>query len=171
MTSAPAGRLPEYLRWIKDGSPEDLDDETAAQQWAAAVAYIETGPPATLATINRDGRPQQSVVWVGVEDGRLVIAHTLEYLKVKNMRRDPRVSVSFASGSVNSIGIYEYLVIEGLAEVTVGGARSLLERLSKIYIPAGGQSPPVQELDDGWVTRITPTRIRGWGPWQRANPM
>jgi hypothetical protein len=69
------------------------------------------------------------------------------------------------------MGIYEYLVIEGTAEVTVGGARTLLRRLAEIYIPAGGQAPPVDELDDGWVTRITPTRIRGWGPWQQANPM
>jgi hypothetical protein len=31
--------------------------------------------------------------------------------------------------------------------------------------------PALDEVNDGWVTRITPQRIRGWGPWQEANPM
>jgi hypothetical protein len=54
MTSAPASPLPEYLRWIKEGSPEDLDDETAAPRYsvtfvevAAVEAVVEELPSVT----------------------------------------------------------------------------------------------------------------------------
>src|SRR6185437_504848 len=58
--------------------------------------------PATLVTINRDGSPQVSLVWVTVQstaDGgdELVTAHLLEHQKIRNIRRDPRVAVTIAS--------------------------------------------------------------------------
>jgi PPOX class probable F420-dependent enzyme len=58
--------------------------------------------PATLTTLNRDGSPQVSLVWMVVQrtadgDDELVIAHLGEHQKVRNIRRDPRVAVTFAS--------------------------------------------------------------------------
>jgi hypothetical protein len=52
--------------------------------------------PATLVTINRDGSPQVSVVWVTVQstaDGgdELVTAHLMEHQKIRNIRRTPRI--------------------------------------------------------------------------------
>ena len=159
-----------YRKWIMDGSPEDITPETAERQWRAAVEYIESGAPATLCTLNKDGRPQQSLVWVGVEDQTLLIGHTAGYLKVKNMTRDPRVSVSFASGSRNALGIQEYLVIEGTAEVTRGDALGLLEKIAPQYLEEGEEMAlgGLATDSEGWITRITPTRMRGWGPWQEA---
>ncbi|MDT5047538.1 MAG: hypothetical protein QOG75_3412, partial [Mycobacterium sp.] len=58
--------------------------------------------PATLVTINRDGSSQVSVVWIVVQrtadgDDELVTAHLADYLKLRNIRRDPRVSVTVVS--------------------------------------------------------------------------
>jgi PPOX class probable F420-dependent enzyme len=58
--------------------------------------------PATLVTINRDGSPQVSVVWMVVQstsdgDDQLVIAHLHEHQKIRNMRRDPRVAATIVS--------------------------------------------------------------------------
>jgi PPOX class probable F420-dependent enzyme len=155
------------------GSSEPQDDEARARRWAAAVAFIEHGPQCHYTTINKDGRPQQSLVWVGVENDELVIASLWDHLKVRNVRRDPRVSVSMSSGSRDEMGITEYLVVEGIARVTDGGAPELLNKLAKIYVGPDVEWPPPPWHEDppaGWITRIAPVRVRGWGPWQEANP-
>lgn len=54
---------------------------------------IAKGPYAHLTTLNRDGSPQVTVVWVGIEGEEFVIGHLAEHQKVKNIRRDPRVAV------------------------------------------------------------------------------
>jgi predicted pyridoxine 5'-phosphate oxidase superfamily flavin-nucleotide-binding protein len=49
---------------------------------------IATGPYAHLTTLNADGSPQVSVVWVGIENDELVCGHMGVWQKVKNVRRD-----------------------------------------------------------------------------------
>ena len=64
----------------------------------SARALIGSGADATLVTINPDGSPQVSVVWVALQstpDGdELVSAHLTEYKKTRNIRRDGRVAVT-----------------------------------------------------------------------------
>ena len=64
----------------------------------SARALIGSGADATLVTINPDGSPQVSVVWVALQstpDGdELVSAHLSEYKKTRNIRRDGRVAVT-----------------------------------------------------------------------------
>jgi predicted pyridoxine 5'-phosphate oxidase superfamily flavin-nucleotide-binding protein len=48
---------------------------------------IEKGPYAHLTTLNRDGSPQVTVVWVGIEGEEFVIGHLATHQKVKNIRR------------------------------------------------------------------------------------
>src|ERR1051325_4198435 len=55
---------------------------------------IATGPHAHLTTLNPDGSPQVTVIWVGIENEEFVIGHMGVWQKVKNMRRDPRVVLS-----------------------------------------------------------------------------
>src|SRR3954453_4653362 len=55
---------------------------------------VETGPLAHLATINQDGSPQVSVVWIAIDGEDLVTSHMGRYLKVRNVERDPRVVIS-----------------------------------------------------------------------------
>jgi predicted pyridoxine 5'-phosphate oxidase superfamily flavin-nucleotide-binding protein len=51
-------------------------------------AVIKKGPYAHLTTLNRDGSPQVTVVWVGTEGEEFVMGHLAEHQKVRNIRRD-----------------------------------------------------------------------------------
>ena len=106
------------------------------------VALLNTGArPVHLVTLRSDGRPQVTVVWTGVEDGEIVIAHLSEHQKVKNIRRDVRVALSVIPGSRNSHGLDEYLVVEGTARITEGGAPELLQVLVERYAGPGATYP------------------------------
>jgi hypothetical protein len=54
----------------------------------------------------------------------------------RNLRRDPRVSLSFEAPGRNEYGLDHYLVLHGRARVTAGGAPELLGRLAKTYLGA-----------------------------------
>src|SRR5499425_2174053 len=130
---------------------------------------VATGPLAHLTTLNRDGSPQVTVVWIGIEGDELVSAHLRLHHKIKNIRRDPRVAVSLLSPSRNAIGLQEYLVVYGEARVTEGGVVPLLQRLARIYMGPDADFPPGALRDrPGFVTRIAPRRFAGVGPWISA---
>ena len=93
---------------------------------------IEKGPLAHLTTLNPNGSPQVTVVWVGIEDEEFVMSHLAMHQKVKNIRRDPRVALSLL-GYNTTQGMREYVVIYGTARVTEGAAVPLLQRLAPIY--------------------------------------
>ena len=127
---------------------------------------IAQGPLAHLTTINSKGGPQVTVVWVGVENEEFVIGHLATHQKVKNIRRDSRVALSMLGDKTNAQGLREYLVIYGNARVTEGGAVELLERLARIYLgPKADFPPPAMRSIAGYITRITPERFAGVGPW------
>jgi len=127
---------------------------------------IAMGPLAHLTSLNRDGSPQVTVVWVGIENDEFVIGHLAIHQKVKNIRRDPRVVLSMLSDGTNAEGLREYLVIYGNARVTEGGAVKLLQRLASIYLgPSADFPPPSMRNIPGYITRIIPSRLSGIGPW------
>jgi PPOX class probable F420-dependent enzyme len=134
-----------------------------------AKAVIESGRLAHFTTINADGRPHTTVVWVGLgtdADGgdEVLIGKLAVDQKVTNIRRDPRVTFSMeADGDV--MGMKNYLVVEGIATITEGGAPELLGELAKRYIGPDANFPPMQDPPDGFVIHITPTKLRGTGPW------
>ncbi len=126
---------------------------------------IEKGPFAHLTTLNRDGSPQVTVVWVGIEGEEFVMAHLAMHQKVKNIRRDPRVALSLLGDKTNAQGMREYVVVYGNARVTEGGAVALLQRLVPIYLGPGAEYPPASMQNvQGYVTRIAPARFSGIGP-------
>lgn len=124
--------------------------------------------PATLVTINRDGSPQLSLVWVTVRstaDGgdELVVAHLQEHQKVRNIRRDPRVAVTIASAD-RSGPQTPYLSIRGTARVEEGGAPEILDEIATtIFGPGTGFPPP--DAPAGYLTHITIEKVGGVGPW------
>jgi PPOX class probable F420-dependent enzyme len=124
--------------------------------------------PATLVTVNRDGSPQVSLVWVRVRstaDGEdeLVTAHLLEHLKVRNIRRDARVAVTIASTD-RSGPQTPYLSIKGTARIEEGGAPELLDEIATATFGPGTGFPPPGS-PPGYLTHITIERIGGVGPW------
>ena len=88
----------------------------------AAESVINSGRLAHLITLNPDGSPQLSVVWVGLEDGEIVSGHLGDRQKLRNVRRDPRVVLSLETGRINDMGLGEYLVVRGTGRITEGGA-------------------------------------------------
>ncbi|MBV9921970.1 MAG: TIGR03618 family F420-dependent PPOX class oxidoreductase [Pseudonocardia sp.] len=131
----------------------------------AARAALTAGNLAHLVTLNPDGSPQLSMVWVGLEDDEIVSAHLQVSQKVRNIRRDPRVVLSMQTGGTAPIGLPEYLVVHGQARITTGGAPELLQRLAYLYIGPDVRFPPMPNPPPGYVTRIRGERMGGIGPW------
>jgi PPOX class probable F420-dependent enzyme len=132
---------------------------------SSVMDLLGTSPLGHLVTVNPDGSPQVSVVWVGAEDGELVVASIGARQKLRNVERDPRVAVSFEGGATNEMGLREYLVVHGRGRVTEGGAPETLQRLAYGYIGPGVTFPPMPDPPPGYVLRIAPERYGGVGPW------
>jgi PPOX class probable F420-dependent enzyme len=130
-------------------------------------ALIESGRLAHLVTIEPDGRPQVSIVWVGLDGDELVAGHLPEHRKIRNVRRDPRVALSFEAGTRNAMGLDEYVVIHGRARITEGGAPELLQRLAHVYLGPDVKFPPMDNPPPGYITHIAVERVGGVGPWAR----
>ena len=131
----------------------------------AARAVIEEGHLAHFVTINPDGTPQVSIVWVGLEGDEIVSGHLGAWQKVRNVRREPRVAISLEAGRRNEIGLDEYLVVHGRARVSEGGAPELLQRLAYVYLGPDVAFPPMADPPPGYVLRVSVERLGGVGPW------
>lgn len=131
----------------------------------SVTEFLETAPYGHVVTLDPDGAPHVTLAWFGVEDDRLVFATLFEQRKLANLRRDPRVTVSFEAAGTNEHGLRPYLVVEGTAEVTPGGAPELLGRLARTYLGPDVDFPPMPDPPPGWVTRIAVEEVSGVGPW------
>ncbi|MEG8184313.1 PPOX class F420-dependent oxidoreductase [Nocardia terpenica] len=133
----------------------------------AARDLIGPGADATLVTLNPDGSPQVSVVWVALEstpDGdELVVGHLSEHKKIRNVRRDPRVAVTILAPELGET-MRPYLLLTGTARVVEGGAPQLLRELAKTLATPGAKFPP-DDAPDGYLTRIRIEKVGGVGPW------
>jgi hypothetical protein len=93
----------------------------------------------------------------------LVTAHLQEHQKVRNIRRDSRVAVTFASTD-RSGPQTPYLSIKGRARIEVGGAPEVLDEIAtSIFGPGTGFPPP--DSPPGYLTRITIEKVGGVRPW------
>jgi PPOX class probable F420-dependent enzyme len=131
-----------------------------------ARELIESEALAHLVTLEADGRPQVSCVWVGLEDGDIVFASLGDRRKLDNIRRDPRVALSIEGTRTNEIGLREYLVVHGTARIEEGGGPELLQRLAHTYIGPDAKFPPMEDPPPGVVVHIVPERLGGVGPWR-----
>ena len=133
----------------------------------SAREVIESGALAHLVTLNPDGSPQVTCIWVGLEGDELVSGHLMsERQKLRNVRRDPRVALSIEGTRVHPPGLKEYLVVHGRARIEDGGAPELLQRLARVYLGPDVKFPPMEDPPPGHVMHITPERIGGVGPWR-----
>jgi PPOX class probable F420-dependent enzyme len=131
----------------------------------AARELLDSDAIAHVVTIDEDGGPQVTLAWVGLEGDEIVLATMPEQRKLRNLRRDPRIALCIPSTRRNDWGLLEYLVVYGTARVTEGGAPEMLQRLAYTYIGPDVVFPNMPDPPPGFVTRITPERIGGVGPW------
>lgn len=131
----------------------------------AARALLESDALAHVVTIDEDGAPQVTAAWVGIDGDEIVLATLPDQRKLRNLRRDPRIALSVPSTRTNAWGLLEYLVVYGMARVTEGGAADVLQRLAHTYLGPDVVFPNMPNPPPGFVTRITPERLGGVGPW------
>ncbi len=131
----------------------------------SARVLLEAGQLAHLVTINPDGSPQISIVWVGVDGDEIVLAHLGGGQKIRNLERDPRVALSVEGTDVEGPGLQQYLVVHGTARITEGGGPELLQQLAHVYLGPDVKFPAVDDPPPGRIVHITVDRVAGVGPW------
>jgi PPOX class probable F420-dependent enzyme len=130
-----------------------------------ARRLLESDALAHLVTLNPDGSPQVTCIWVGLDADEIVSGHLGQRRKLQNVARDPRVALSIEGTEIQPPGLKEYLVVHGRARVVDGGAAELLQRLAHVYLGPDVRFPPMDDPPPGQVLRITVERIGGVGPW------
>ena len=124
---------------------------------------IESGPLAHLSTINADGSPQVTVIWIGLT-GMIWSAVTCRrYAKLRNIERDPRVVLSFDAPREPGVFMNPYAVLRARAAAAPSDAAwDLLNRLAKVYV-----SPDTEFRPGGpAISCVTPSSASGGvGPW------
>ncbi len=120
-------------------------------------AWIANGEFAVIATIQPDGSPQQSVVWVEADGDDILVSTVKGRRKHLNLVRDPRVDLLIYPREAP----YSYMEIRGTVTMTEEGGRELIDRLAHKYMGAERYT-----MDDGTdnvrvVVRITPQKTVG----------
>jgi PPOX class probable F420-dependent enzyme len=107
---------------------------------------------AHVGTLMADGAPHVSPVWIAIEGEHLAIFSTRAHLKVRNLRRDPRIAISIA----DETNPYRAAVIRGRVVQELGGdeAIAIMDRMSRRYT---GADFPVRTAI---VMLIEPERVR-----------
>ncbi|MFE6816554.1 MULTISPECIES: PPOX class F420-dependent oxidoreductase [unclassified Streptomyces] len=125
----------------------------------AVRGLLDAPHMAVLATLQPDGSPQSSVVWVSRDGGELLISTTESRRKARNMLRDPRVGLTVFDPADPEL----YVEIRGTATVTEDTGRAVAVRIAEEYLgPGGGKEYEEAPADHvRVVVRITPTRILG----------
>jgi PPOX class probable F420-dependent enzyme len=125
---------------------------------SAAIDFVRTHDRTVLSTRRKDGSPQMSAVNSGVVDGLICISSRAMLAKVRNLRRDPVVSLlvlkeEFYGGWVQ---------IDGEAEIV--DQPVALDLLVDVYRAIRGEHPDWDDYraamirDERVVIRVTPTR-------------
>jgi PPOX class probable F420-dependent enzyme len=131
-----------------------------------AKELIQSGALGHLVTKNPDGEPQVTCVWVAVDGDELLTAHLNPRLrKLENVRRDPRVTLSFEGTRIQPPGLREYVVVHGRATIEEGGAAELLQELAHVHLGPDVRFPAMDDPPPGVRMRITVDRVGGIGPW------
>ncbi len=115
---------------------------------------------AYLATIDEDGAPQVSPVWIDRDGDTLLVNTASGRVKDRNMRRDPRVAISVADRGNQ----YEKVDIRGRVVNVVGGeeADSHIDKMAQKYM--GQETYPWRKADEERVIfRIEPERVAEMG--------
>lgn len=95
----------------------------------AAIGLLDGKNYAVLATVNPDGSPQTSVIWVGRDGGDVLFSTVEGRVKHRNMVRDPRVSVTV----IDAADADNYGELRGRVSMTPDVGRRLDTQLSWKY--------------------------------------
>ncbi|QLY30131.1 PPOX class F420-dependent oxidoreductase [Nocardia huaxiensis] len=111
---------------------------------------------AVVATLDANGAPHTSVVWIGREDDTVVFSSTVGRKKVRNLIRDGRVSLTVWDAA----NPYHTVDVVGVAQIEPDPAKDLPKRLSHKYLE---QDPPLEEAGvERVIVRVIPSKVTGF---------
>jgi PPOX class probable F420-dependent enzyme len=127
------------------------------------VDLLERPVHGVLTTMNPDGQPQMSVVWVGYDGECLLISTTLERRKGRNMQANPLVNVIVVDPENGA----RFLEVRGeVVAITEEGAIALADRLAQAYSSGRQQrfygdvyAPERQFRETRVVVKIAPVKV------------
>ncbi|MBM7811800.1 PPOX class F420-dependent oxidoreductase [Saccharothrix algeriensis] len=121
----------------------------------AVRALVDGRNYATISTLNPDGSPQSSVMWITRDGDDLIFSTLRDRRKERNLRRDPRASVSVWSSENPEV----YAEIRGTVTITDDTGHAVVDALSHKYLgkPYPEEDPALVRV----VLRLTPTKVTG----------
>ncbi|MFF3462971.1 PPOX class F420-dependent oxidoreductase [Streptomyces sp. NPDC001984] len=121
-------------------------------------ALLDAKNFAGVATLGPDGAPQNSVVWIKREGDTVLFSSVEARQKVRNLRRDPRISLSV----FDLANPYASVEIRGTAEILPDDAKRLPCELSHKYL---GIDPPAEKEDEvRAIVRVVPRKVVAFTP-------
>jgi PPOX class probable F420-dependent enzyme len=97
-----------------------------------ALELCRTKTLAYIGTVDEDGQPQVTPVWVDVRDGKPAFNTAIGRAKERNLRARPQVSLTVADPD----DPYRYVEVQGRAVITEDGADQFIDDLAKKYLDA-----------------------------------
>ena len=132
---------------------------------APAQALLGSDAVAHVWTMNPDGSPQISVVWVIVQGDEVLFGCDGSSRKARNLRQDPQIILSIEDDERNARGFQRHLVIRGRATIEEGPDPALMDRLADKYLGLGRHPLALRDSPTAVVVRVAIDRISGVGPW------
>ncbi|MGV9244515.1 PPOX class F420-dependent oxidoreductase [Streptomyces sp. NPDC003710] len=123
---------------------------------AEAVALLRRPNPGVIATLRADGAPVSTPTWYLWEDGRVLVNMDEGRVRLKHLRRDPRVSLTV----LDEGGWYTHVTLLGqVTEMYDDEGLADIDRLSRHYL-----GKPYPERSRARVSAwIEVDRWHGWG--------
>tara|TARA_B100000809_G_C14803555_1_gene411187 strand:- start:25 stop:411 length:387 start_codon:yes stop_codon:yes gene_type:complete len=119
-----------------------------------AIKILEGKNFASLATINRDGSPQVSVVWIDYKDNHILINTAKNRIKTNNMERDPRVSISVTDAK----NPYYQITFKGIVKnISESNADDHIHSLAKKYL--NQDKYPISDKEIRVIVSIEPLKF------------
>ena len=119
-----------------------------------AIKILKGKNFASLATINSDGSPQVSVVWIDYKDIHILINTARNRIKTNNMERDPRVSISVTDAQ----NPYYQITFKGIVKnISESNADDHIHSLAKKYL--NQDKYPISDKEIRVIVSIEPLKF------------
>ncbi|WP_433656699.1 PPOX class F420-dependent oxidoreductase [Nocardia sp. CA-128927] len=114
---------------------------------------------ATVATVNPNGQPHLTVIWLKREGDELLFSTTTDRQQGKNLARDPRITVMINPPEEP----YKYAEVRGTATLTPDPEKTLPDELSLKYSGQKYLDFNPASVNDGprLIVRVTPSKVAG----------
>ncbi len=132
---------------------------------APLQALLGTDAVAHVWTMNPDGSPQVSVVWVIARDDQILFGTAGNSIKARNLAANPRVILSVEDTERNERGFQRHLVVHGRAVIEPGPDPILMDQLAMKYTGLRRHPLALRDSPSAVVVRVSVDRIGGLGPW------